>query len=96
MLLREIHPPRDRDIAERANAALDEIQSEQAHRPDECAGKQARFQVTKQFYELVEHADSRATGIDEGRHTLINADCVGIGEAKRAIGMNVNVDPAGA
>ena len=52
--------------------------------------------MTEQFHELVEHPDSRPAGIDEGRHTLIDADGVRVGEAKRAVRMDVDVDPAGA
>ena len=59
-------------------------------------GKQAGLEMAEQFHELIEHADPRATGVDETRHALIDADGVGIGEAQRPIGVDMDVHPAGA
>ena len=35
-------------------------------------------------------------GVDEGRDALIDADRVGIRKTERAVGVHVDVDPAGA
>ena len=59
ILLREIDPAGDRHLAERADIAFDEIQSEQTHRTDEGAGIQAGLEIAQQLHELIEHADAR-------------------------------------
>ena len=94
--LGEIHPAGDRHVAERADIAFDEVQAEQAHRTDERTGIKAGLEMAEQLHELVEHADARPAGIDEARDALIDADRIGIGKAERAVGVNVDVDPAGA
>ena len=45
ILLREVDPARDRHLAERPDVAFDEIEPEQAHRTNECAGIQAGLEM---------------------------------------------------
>src|SRR6185503_7652774 len=46
--------------------------------------------------EFLERADTGPAGLDEGRGALIDADRVRVGEAQRAVGVHVDVDPARA
>ena len=95
MRLLEIEPIGDRDVGQRADVGFDEVQSEDAERPDVRTGIKRRLGLAfEQRQELVECADAGTAGLDIGRHALADADAVGIGKAQRSIDVNVNVDPA--
>ena len=95
VLLGKIEPTRDRDIAQGADVALDEVEAEKTHRPNERADVKIGFERVHDRHELVERVDPRTAGLDKRRHALIHADAVGVGEAERAISVDVNVDPSG-
>ncbi len=94
VLLREIQPAVDGHIAEGPHIALDEIEAEKPHRPDERPDVEAGFERIHDRHELVERVDTGTACFDEGRHALIDPDAVRIGEAERAVGMDMKVDPA--
>ena len=95
MLSGEIEPPVDRDVAQGAHVALEEIEAEQAHGADERTAVEIGLERAHDCDELVERIDARTACLDEGGDAVIDADAVGIGEAERAVGVDVNVDPAG-
>ncbi len=89
MLFREINPARDRHLAQRADVAFDEIQSEQTEWPDEGPCVKACFELAKQGHKLIEHPDARTARVDKARDALVDADQVRIRETQRTVGMHV-------
>ena len=95
MRLLEVEPIGDRNVGQRADIGFDEVQTEDAERPNVRAGiKRGLGLAFEQRQELVERADAGSAGLDIGRHALADADAVGIGKAQSSIDVNVNVDPA--
>ncbi len=95
MRLHEIEPVGDRHIRDRAHIAFDEVEAQDAERPQIRPGVKAGDRApAQQREELVERADAGTARLHIRRHALIDANAVGIGEAERAVDVDVDVDPA--
>ena len=73
------------------------MRADDAHWSDIGAGVEIGDSVAgKQGGELVHHVDTGTAAVDVSGHALRDADAVGIGEAERPVGMDVNVYPTRA
>src|SRR5262249_14205702 len=65
MRLLEIEPVGDRNVGDGADVALDEVQAENAERPQVRPGVEARYRVpAEQREEFIERADAGTAGFD--------------------------------